>query len=166
MDGGTALRVFITSTTTMGNLGGLAGADQLCEDRAVAAGLGMNWKAWLSSSTVDAKDRVAGGGPWVDMMDTVLFANRSALTGFTGPASSIWYAENGTFLATSYLWTATDITGLYRGDGSGLPPCAEWTSSAQTAYAQVGQSGRTGAPWTNFTSTSCNQAARLICFEQ
>ena len=66
MDGGTALRVFITSTTSHGDFGGLAGADSRCQDRALAVGMGMNWKAWISTTTVNAKDRVLGAGPWVD----------------------------------------------------------------------------------------------------
>jgi hypothetical protein len=165
-DGGVALRVFITSTTTHGDLGGLAGADQLCQDRANAAALNGSWKAWISTSTVNAKDHVVGPGPWVDMRGALLFADRTALTGFTGPATSIWYSETGTFLPTSDLWTATDITGVYRAYLAGTTPCEEWTSAAMTSYAQVGQSGRTGSAWTNAFGTSCDQNGRLICFEQ
>ena len=166
MDGGTALRVFITSTTSHGDFGGLAGADSRCQDRALAVGMGMNWKAWISTTTVNAKDRVLGAGPWVDMMGATAFADRDALAGFTGPATSIWYSETGAFLATSYIWTATDITGVYRAYLPGTAPCAEWTSALQTDYAQVGQVGMRGSNWTNFTGTSCDQNGRLICFEQ
>jgi hypothetical protein len=49
--------VFVTSTTQTGNLGGLSGADQICNDRAVAAGLTGNYLAWLSTSSMDAIDR-------------------------------------------------------------------------------------------------------------
>jgi hypothetical protein len=45
---------------------GLAGADALCKTlaTAVSAELGAkNWKAYLSTSTVDARDRI-GRGPW------------------------------------------------------------------------------------------------------
>jgi len=42
--------VFATSTLQNGNLGGLAGADQICQEHADAAGLLGSFKAWLSDS--------------------------------------------------------------------------------------------------------------------
>jgi hypothetical protein len=43
-------RVFVTSTVYTGNLGGSAGADDKCQERADAAGLGGTFKAWLSAT--------------------------------------------------------------------------------------------------------------------
>lgn len=46
------------------NLGGLAGADAHCQQLAEAVGAGgKTWHAYLSSSTVNARDRI-GSGPW------------------------------------------------------------------------------------------------------
>src|SRR5687768_8687959 len=46
------------------NLGGLDGADAHCGMLAEAAGVtGKTWRAYLSTSTVDARDRI-GSGPW------------------------------------------------------------------------------------------------------
>ena len=46
------------------NLGGLAGADKHCQSLAAAAGAGKRtWHAYLSTSTVNARDRI-GPGPW------------------------------------------------------------------------------------------------------
>jgi hypothetical protein len=46
------------------NLGGLDGADAHCASLAEAAGVtGKTWRAYLSTTTVDAKDRI-GSGPW------------------------------------------------------------------------------------------------------
>ena len=42
--------VFITSTLHDGNLGGVAGADQICNELASDAGLPGTYMAWLSSS--------------------------------------------------------------------------------------------------------------------
>src|SRR5690242_15690863 len=41
-------RVFVTSKTYQGTLGGLAGADMECQKLADAANLGGTWMAWLS----------------------------------------------------------------------------------------------------------------------
>lgn len=44
-------RVFVTSTSYNGNLGGLAGADAKCNTRAAAAGLSGTYKAFLAGSS-------------------------------------------------------------------------------------------------------------------
>ena len=56
---------FVSSSNPKGgNLGGLAGADQVCQSLAKTAGAGgKTWRAYLSTSTVDAKSRI-GNGPW------------------------------------------------------------------------------------------------------
>jgi hypothetical protein len=61
-----AMSFFITSQGlgNGANLGGLAGADALCTSLAEAAGSsGKTWRAYLSTSTENAKDRI-GSGPW------------------------------------------------------------------------------------------------------
>src|SRR5262249_42934796 len=45
---GVPKRVFVTSTTHDGNLGGLDGADAICASLAANAGLSGTYKAWLS----------------------------------------------------------------------------------------------------------------------
>src|SRR5687767_15493240 len=55
---------FVTSSNPKGgNLGGLAGADAVCQSLAKAVGSTKTWRAYLSTSTVDAKSRI-GNGPW------------------------------------------------------------------------------------------------------
>jgi hypothetical protein len=61
-----AMSFFITSQGpgNGANLGGLEGADAHCQMLAEAVGAGgSTWRAYLSSSTVDARDRI-GTGPW------------------------------------------------------------------------------------------------------
>jgi hypothetical protein len=49
------------------NLGGLAGADAHCQSLAEAVGAGgRTWRAYMSSSTEDARDRI-GAGPWYNV---------------------------------------------------------------------------------------------------
>lgn len=63
----TSLSFFVTSVGSGdqgGNLGGLEGADARCQQLADAVGAGSKtWRAYLSTSTVDARDRI-GAGPW------------------------------------------------------------------------------------------------------
>ena len=58
---------FFLGSKNIGNgadLGGLAGADAHCQMLAEAAGAGdRTWRAYMSTSTVNARDRI-GQGPW------------------------------------------------------------------------------------------------------
>jgi len=68
---------FVTSANPGkgGNLGGLAGADAHCQALAQAVGAGgKTWRAYLSTSTVDAKDRI-GSGPWQNVKGQVIAQN-------------------------------------------------------------------------------------------
>jgi hypothetical protein len=61
-----AMSFFVTSQGpgNGANLGGLEGADAHCTSLAEAAGSsGKTWRAYLSTSTENAKDRI-GSGPW------------------------------------------------------------------------------------------------------
>src|SRR5689334_19443588 len=59
--------VFVTSGTTPATFAAppLASADGVCASRAVAKGLPGTFVAWLSTSTTDAIDRLAGSRGWV-----------------------------------------------------------------------------------------------------
>ncbi|MCC6888243.1 MAG: hypothetical protein IT536_06885 [Hyphomicrobiales bacterium] len=72
-----AMKFFITSTGSGngGNLGGLEGADALCQRLAKAAGAtAKTWRAYLSTTgakSVNARDRI-GRGPWQNAKGEVI----------------------------------------------------------------------------------------------
>src|SRR5688572_32030487 len=79
----TPLGFFITSVGSGdgANLGGLAGADAICQKLATAAGAGgRTWRAYLSAAAsgnqpaVHARDRI-GRGPWQNVKGVVVAAN-------------------------------------------------------------------------------------------
>src|SRR6478609_6005688 len=64
-----------------GDLGGLAGADAICTRIAEAAVPGSGakgWRAFLSTTTVNAIDRI-GSGPWYDRNDALVASNTAGL---------------------------------------------------------------------------------------
>src|SRR5262245_40462088 len=72
-----------------GNLGGLAGADQMCQTQAQALGqpaAGRTWRAYLSQEQrgntprVNARDRI-GPGPWFNVKGTLVASNVADLHG-------------------------------------------------------------------------------------
>jgi hypothetical protein len=61
------------------NLGGLEGADAYCTELADAAGVtGRTWRAHLSGSEEDARDRI-GAGPWFNAAGVQIAADLGAL---------------------------------------------------------------------------------------
>ena len=79
----TSMSFFVTSQGPGdgANLGGLAGADRQCLILAEAAGVkGKTWRAYLSTSTVNARDRI-GNGPWFNAKGVMIAENLAALHG-------------------------------------------------------------------------------------
>ena len=79
---------FITSTTEgSGNLGGITGADAICQNLAAAAGAGnRTWHPYLSQSqqgnepAVNARGRI-GPGPWYNAKGVLIASNAGDLHG-------------------------------------------------------------------------------------
>jgi hypothetical protein len=79
----TSMSFFVTSANPGkgGDLGGLAGADAYCNTLATASGsTGKNWKAYLSTDTENAKDRI-GTGPWYNAKGEKVADDVAALHG-------------------------------------------------------------------------------------
>jgi len=90
---------FITSTDQTGNLGGLAGADALCQRLAQAAGspATRTWHAYLSTQgpgAVNARDRI-GNGPWHNAAGMMIASDIDDLHGDTNRDSNYMIAETG-----------------------------------------------------------------------
>ncbi len=168
-------RVFVTSTTYSGNLGGLSGADAKCQTRAQAAGLSGTYKAWLSTSGANGSPatrfaratvpyRLVNGAlianDWSDLVDGRLSAPIDRTELGTSPTATSAPCTTTTPLAV--VFTATRVTGeaLVGVDQT----CAAWTSS--TGLASFGSTGTNLAPWTAGCSGGCSFVAALFCFEQ
>jgi hypothetical protein len=150
--------VFVTSTrhlpTTFGT--DLSGADAICNMRAMEAGIGGTYVAWLSTTTIDARTRLAGargwirtdGKPFVDTVEDLVTTSR------------IYYPldhdENGVLVSAENVVTGTDDA------GNMLPNCADYTDQAQTIY--FGSVEGTAHAWTHESSVSCTMTSRIYCF--
>jgi hypothetical protein len=180
-DGGSASkRVFFTSTlhggdfkTSGGGNDGADGADKLCALAATGATLGGQWKAWVSTSSVDAIDRIADVGPWKNMKGQIAFQTKADLT--TGTLMPIEYDEAGLAVGTTaklVLWTGTGPSGQQAqvlGSDGGLQDgtCLSWTTAVVSSFGSAGWATGSGQNWTaGGGKTSCETRARLICFEQ
>lgn len=153
----TAKRVFVSSATYYGALGGLGGADAKCNQLAQAASLPGTFVAWLSTDTTFAKDRVTGLGPWSLVGQSDVAVSKGELT--NPPLSlPIRRDERGSEV-TGLVWTGTSPSGtFFEGD------CTDWTSDDR-GRAGIGDSAADGAAWTAATTSSCTARRRLYCFE-
>lgn len=151
-------RVFVTRTAYRGDLGGAAGADSLCQDSADAVELGGEWVAWVSALAGDARERVTGDGPWLDLAGEVVFANRAAFS--TTPRVGILIQEDGEPITGGLVWTGTGA-----GGSSSDRTCGGWTTSDYLQYGTMGYAGDITTGWTDELERSCDDAGRLYCFE-
>ena len=149
-DNNSQLGFFVSSSTSPnGNLGGLSGADSRCQSLAAAVGAGgRTWRAYLSTSTVDARDRI-GSGPWRNATGAVVANNVNELHSRTGDAA-LFVDERGNRI--NGQWTGSpapnqhDVLTGSTADGrvmAGLT-CSDWTSSSASQAAQVGHSDGLG----------------------
>jgi hypothetical protein len=148
---------FVTSAGS-GNgadLGGLAGADKLCQSLAQAAGAGKRtWRAYLSTSAsgsakaVNAKDRI-GRGPWYNAKGDLIARNVDQLHDNGNLTKQTILTEKGGVVNgrgdtpnMHDMLTGSDAQGRAFPEGKDTT-CGNWTKSGEGS-AQVGHSDRQG----------------------
>ena len=176
-------KVFVTSELYTGDLreaqisDGLTGGDAKCQRLALAAGLAGQYKAWLSSNIVAAKDRLTHStvpyvevdgtrvaDNWDAMVNSCVLLHGIALTETGGPAPLAPFAT-AVCGNTSAVRTGTDCRGA--NDGHGYDLCRDWTSTV--GGGETGLSGTTGPSWTLYCAAGggmCSGPAPIYCFQQ
>ena len=137
------------------DLGGLAGADKLCQSLAQAAGAGnRTWRAYLSTSAsggakaVNARDRI-GRGPWYNAKGVLIARNVDELHGNNNLTKQTALTEKGAVVNgrgdkpnMHDILTGSDAQGrAFPGDMD--TTCGNWTKSG-AGSAQVGHHDRQG----------------------
>lgn len=185
---------FATSENHTGNLGGLAGADAICQRLAVAAGspATRTWHAYLSTQgagAVNARDRI-GAGPWHNAKGVLMAPNVADLHGDNERDRNNFRKPNvltekgatvngfGDMPNEHDIMTGSDSLG--RAFGAAVNDdrtCRNWTvDSDDNTHAQVGHTDRLGggnASWNSAHATpGCSVASlarvggagKLFCF--
>jgi hypothetical protein len=159
------------------NLGGLAGADQHCQNLAEAAGAGnRTWHAYLSTqgpNAVNARDRI-GQGPWFNAKGQRVAQNVGDLQGDTLDQARV---GNSLTKVTALDEKGNPVKGVgdmpnqhdmltgSQPDGRAFTDgmdhtCNNWTSNGM-GTAQLGHHDRTGGPNTSWNaahpSRGCSQ---------
>jgi len=140
---------FVTSLQTMrtqsgsqdgfgGDLGGLAGADAICQKAAADAGAGgKTWRAFLSTTAgpVHAIDRV-GSGPWYDRNGRLIANDRAGLLMLRPAGDTVAVndmadetgAGTRSFGDTHDIMTGTNAQGMLESSDP-ASTCNDWTSA-------------------------------------
>jgi hypothetical protein len=139
------------------NLGGLAGADRICQTLAAAAGVGnLTWRAYLSTqasgntAAVNARDRI-GNGPWYNFRGTMIARNVAELHSDSVKINkqTALNEKGDTTTGRGDQPNKHDVLTGSTADGRAFPAgedntCNNWTSSDATGGAMVGHFDRMG----------------------
>ncbi len=185
------MRFFVTSAPPGGgNLGGLAGADAVCQRLAAAAGAGeRTWHAYLSTQgegAVNARDRI-GAGPWHNAKGTLIAANVADLHGDVerdrnNITKDTALDENGNVVNgrgdqpnQHDMLTGSDSHGMAIASNEDRT-CGNWTSDAADGKTMLGHHDRNGGGNTSWNAAhvsrgcsaealvSTGGAGRFYCF--
>ena len=168
-----------------GNLGGLAGADKLCQGLAAKAGAGnRTWRAYLSTTGqggVNARDRI-GSGPWFNAKGQQIAASVADLHSDKANINAdTALDEQGRLINPQGAPNRHDIMTGSTPDGRATEmTCQNWTSSASDQSAMLGHHdrltfGKPGSPWNAaHASKGCSQenlvatggAGLIYCFAE
>jgi hypothetical protein len=135
-----------------GDLGGLTGADQLCQLLGATAGAGTKtWRAYLSTQgagAVNARDRI-GRGPWLNAKGIIVAKDLAELHGENHLNKQTALTEKGNQVnGRGDTPNMHDILTGSQPDGTAFPPgedrtCGNWTKSGAGA-AMLGHHDRQG----------------------
>ena len=159
---------FVTSTGVAagGKLGGLAGADRICQDLAKAAGADdRTWRAYLSTAfkdqpAVNAGDRI-GGGPWYDAKGVIVARGPVDLhqNGRVKP-EGLRTEKGEPVAAGTHVLTGSNPDGT----AAAGKTCGNWTAvEGEAAAGDPASTWNSGAP-VACGATNAATAPRLYCF--
>ncbi|MBK8262288.1 MAG: DUF4215 domain-containing protein [Nannocystis sp.] len=161
------LRVFVTSATFTGALGGLVEADNQCAKLAMIAKLPGVYMAWLSDGMMSPATRFGLGegysGRFVLVNGEVVAEGWGELVdGTLGVAINV--NEEGMGMVNKAVWTNTAAGGKA---GSGAH-CQDWSAEDSGSKGWQGHSANGDGAWTadpQAEAQNCSNTARLYCFQ-
>jgi len=147
---------FVTSTTYNGNLGGAAGADAKCQERATAAELPGTYAAWIAE--FPDFSRVQDHWPaeaLFELVTGVQFASSFSVLNTTGVHTPPLALDEFGSPVSGRAWTGI------------VEFCSSWASDSAGSVGRTGAVNLGGSGWqTGGGDQPCNTSQHLYCFEQ
>lgn len=162
-------RLFVTSSTTNGNIGGVTGADTLCSSDANKPTDGGTYKAVLVDASLNRRACSSANCTLVtENINWVLGANITYLRSLDG---TVIFTTNSAGIfpfgtASASIDTGSDqyFTGLNSNWTLNGSHCTSWTSN--TGSGRIGSSDQTGGTMIENGGGGCNTSKKLLCAEQ
>jgi len=172
--GSVVKRVFVTSGTYQGNLGGVVGADTKCQAAASGAGLGGTWKAVLSGITEPeyAVNRVGYGWSFLRLVDGTTDVVTSGNLWNTNSApliNPITKTQSGVSVTGYYVFSNTLSSGLAYSTTSSITNCNNYGGVPYYSGPHAGLNSMTTKNWIDDTAGNynlCDSNGHLYCIEQ
>jgi len=140
-------------------LGGQSGADADCAAAASGAGLSGTFKAWLSTSTLNASAKLGTARGFV-RTDGQPFADRVSDIVAGTIFNALDVDENGEAADSEFAWTGTLNAGTV-----GTETCSDWTSSSSSSQGVSGITVDGPQQWTDSGASLCNETFAIYCFD-
>jgi hypothetical protein len=162
-------RIFVTSTSYTGNLGGVSGADAKCTSHASSAGLVREYKAIVSDSTSNASGKLQITG------SVYIFSGSTSKDLIVSAGSDLWATDTTSLLSSvdkdenfSTIgltpWTGTDSDGTV---ALSSDHCSDWSTASAGTDGQVGSTNSTTDGWLEDPSSiSCNNSHPIFCISE
>lgn len=161
-----ARRVFLSSSTHDGDLGGALGGDSICQELADAAQLGGIWRAYLIDTHNGLNRHAQVNVPYI-RLDGVRVADGWGDLADGSVQATISIDEWGRG-AGGNAWTGMGEVG---GNSNGDNDCADWTFAGSgcldgESCGYAGETNQTNEHWDGFFVFHCSSQRRLYCIEQ
>ena len=157
---------FVTSNNFDANMGGLAGADKICNTAAQGGGLPGTYVAMLSTSTVAAKTRLGSARGWIRTDGLPIADTPQSL--FTD--DKMYYPIGTTELGTAAQrfddpFTGSGNDGTYATISGPPSTCNDWTSDNAALSAACGSISFASDGWLGSCGGECDGHYPVFCFE-
>ncbi len=165
--------VFVTEGLYNGNLGGVSGADAICQDEAIAAQLPGTFKAWIADTdpssapayrfSFDPNDHYAlVNGDVVALSLNDIFNGSVLINTITCTATGAYpYPDDSAILGA---WTNVTISGG-QARVEDWASCGDW-STTTLVTGLIGHYGEVDSRWTLDGQASCWMSIPIYCFQQ
>ncbi|MDP1602247.1 MAG: hypothetical protein Q8M03_03195 [Legionella sp.] len=160
-----ACGVFVRSAVQNGAMGGLAGANALCQATATANSFPGVWRAWLSTLTVNARTNIL----YNSSINYVRATNAGTVvappgTLLSGSLTNAPLTETAGVPAPNEIYTGTLIDGTSSAMNTSAN-CSSWTTALAGFSATYGVSTTFSSDWTQAGTVGCGGLLHLYCFE-
>jgi len=152
------------------DLGGLAGADSFCQNLAESVGSTKTWRAYLSSTDVNARDRI-GTGPWYNAKGILIATDLGNLHSNNNITKETALSEKGEVInGRGDTPNRHDILTGSQMNGTAFSTmndttCQDWTSSTNGS-AFVGHHDRLGVGEDEFSRSWVTSHASRGCSQE